>query len=101
MYRKTILPNGVRVVTSSMEHVRSATLHFNYRVGSRDEEDNQAGIAHFIEHMLFKGTERRPKWSAITEEIEGIGGNIDAGTSRETTAYSVRVPYDSLQVGFD
>lgn len=101
MYQKTTLPNGVRVVTSSMEHVRSATLHFNYRVGSRDEEDEQAGIAHFIEHMLFKGTRRRPHSSAITEEIEGIGGNIDAGTSRETTSYSVRVPYDALHTGFD
>lgn len=101
MYRKTTLSNGVRVVTSSMEHVRSATLHFNYRVGSRDEEDERAGIAHFIEHMLFKGTERRPHSSVITEEIEGIGGNIDAGTSRETTSYSVRVPYDALGVGFD
>ncbi|MCA1725801.1 MAG: insulinase family protein, partial [Thermomicrobia bacterium] len=101
MYRKTTLPNGVRVVTSSMEHVRSATLHVNYRVGSRDERDEQAGIAHFIEHMLFKGTARRPQSSAITEEIEEIGGNIDAGTSRETTSYSVRVPYDALQTGFD
>ncbi len=101
MYQKTTLPNGVRVVTSSMEHVRSATLHFNYRVGSRDESDAEAGVAHFIEHMLFKGTPRRPHSSAITEEIEGLGGNIDAGTSRETTSYSVRVPHDSLHVGFD
>ncbi|MDQ2783873.1 MAG: insulinase family protein, partial [Chloroflexota bacterium] len=101
MYQKTMLPNGVRVVTSSMEHVRSATLHVNYRVGSRDETDAQAGIAHFIEHMVFKGTARRPQSSAITEEIEGLGGNIDAGTSRETTSYSVRVPYDALQIGFD
>jgi len=101
MYRKTTLPNGVRVVTSSMEHVRSATLHVNYRVGSRDETDELAGIAHFIEHMVFKGTARRPQSSTITEEIEGLGGNIDAGTSRETTSYSVRVPHDALQIGFD
>jgi predicted Zn-dependent peptidase len=101
MYRKTTLPNGVRVVTSSMEHVRSITLQFNYRVGSRDEEESQAGIAHFIEHMLFKGTRRRKNSQAITEAIEDIGGSIDAGTSRETTGYSVRVPYDSLTIGFD
>lgn len=101
MYQKTTLPNGVRVVTSGMEHVRSATLHMNYRVGSRDESDTQAGIAHFLEHMVFKGTARRPQSSAITEEIEDIGGNIDAGTSRETTSYSVRVPYDALETGFD
>ncbi len=101
MYQKTTLANGVRVVTSSMEHVRSATLHVNYRVGSRDETNAHAGIAHFVEHMVFKGTARRPQSSAITEEIEDLGGNIDAGTSRETTSYSVRVPYDALQVGFD
>ncbi|MGI8691199.1 MAG: M16 family metallopeptidase, partial [Thermomicrobiales bacterium] len=101
MYQKTTLANGVRVVTSSMEHVRSATLHVNYRVGSRDETDAHAGIAHFLEHMVFKGTARRPQSSAITEEIEGLGGNIDAGTSRETTSYSVRVPHDALQIGFD
>ena len=101
MYEKTTLPNGVRVVTSSMEHVRSATLHFNYRVGSRDEPDDHAGIAHFIEHMLFKGTARRPHSRAITEAIEGIGGTIDAGTSRETTSYSVRVPYDAVPTAFD
>ncbi len=101
MYRKTMLANGVRVVTSSMEHVRSATLHVNYRVGSRDETNTQAGIAHFLEHMVFKGTARRPQSSAITEEIEDLGGNIDAGTSRETTSYSVRVPYDALDIGFD
>ena len=101
MYEKTTLPNGVRIVTSAMAHVRSATLHINYRVGSRDETAEQAGIAHFIEHVLFKGTERRPNSGAITEEIEGLGGNIDAGTSRETTSYSVRVPYDALAIGFD
>jgi predicted Zn-dependent peptidase len=101
MYRKTTLPNGVRVVTSAMENVRSATLHFNYRVGSRDESEPQAGIAHFIEHMLFKGTDRRKHSAAITEAIESIGGSIDAGTSRETTTYSVRVPYDAIKVGFD
>jgi len=101
MYQKTTLANGVRVVTSSMEHVRSATLHVNYRVGSRDETNAHAGIAHFVEHMVFKGTARRPQSSAITEEIEDLGGNIDAGTSRETTSYSVRVPYDAFQVGFD
>ena len=101
MYHKTTLPNGVRVVTSAMENVRSATLHFNYRVGSRDEPEPQAGIAHFIEHMVFKGTERRKHSAAITEAIESIGGSIDAGTSRETTTYSVRVPYNSVKIGFD
>jgi predicted Zn-dependent peptidase len=101
MYRKTTLPNGVRVVTSAMENVRSATLHFNFRVGSRDEPEAHAGIAHFIEHMLFKGTQRRKYSSTITEAIESIGGSIDAGTSRETTTYSVRVPYDAVKIGFD
>ena len=101
LYQKTTLPNGTRVVTSRMDHVRSATLLLSYRVGSRDERAAQSGISHFIEHMLFKGTARRPHSRHIAEEIEDIGGSIDAGTGRETTTYSVRVPQHAVGVGFD
>lgn len=100
-FRKTTLPNGTRIVTSRLEQVRSATLLLSYHVGSRDESAADSGIAHFIEHMLFKGTERRPHSRDISEEIEDTGGSIDAGTGRETTTYSVRVPQHATQVGFD
>jgi predicted Zn-dependent peptidase len=58
-YQKTCLPNGIRIVTSRMPHVRSATVIVYVGVGSRYESDRLAGISHFLEHMLFKGTERR------------------------------------------
>ena len=68
-YRKTTLDNGVRVVTSRMDHVHSASIIFLYGVGARYEENNQAGVAHFIEHMLFKGTEKRPDPAMISSQI--------------------------------
>ncbi|MBX6341614.1 MAG: insulinase family protein, partial [Thermomicrobiaceae bacterium] len=101
MYQKTELPNGVRVVTSTMDHVLSASLIFYFGVGSRYESDAQAGISHFLEHMLFKGTARRPDPVQITQEIEGVGGIINAATSRESTSYWVKVPSAYLARAFD
>src|SRR5690606_20571385 len=101
LYQKTVLPNGVRVVTSRMDHVRSATLILYFRVGSRYESDDQAGISHFLEHMVFKGTERRPDPIMLTQEIEGVGGILNAATSRESTNYWVKVPSAHLARAFD
>lgn len=101
MYEKTTLDNGVRIVTSRMDHVRSASLILYYRVGSRYESDAQAGISHFLEHMVFKGTTRRPDPTQLTEEIEGVGGIINAATSRESTNYWVKVPSEHLPRAFD
>ena len=100
-YRKTTLDNGVRVVTSRMSHVHSASLIFLYGVGARYEEDHQAGVSHFIEHMLFKGTEKRPDPAIISGQIEGVGGIINASTGREGTNYWVKVPADHLESSFD
>jgi predicted Zn-dependent peptidase len=100
-YRKTTLNNGVRVVTSRMDHVHSASLIFLYGVGARYEEDHQAGVSHFIEHMLFKGTEKRPDPAMISSQIEGVGGIINASTGREGTNYWVKVPADHLASSFD
>jgi len=101
LYQKTVLPNGVRVVTSRMDHVRSASLILYFRVGSRYESDEQAGISHFLEHMVFKGTERRPDPIMLTQEIEGVGGILNAATSRESTNYWVKVPSAHLARAFD
>lgn len=100
-YQKTSLTNGVRVVTSRMDHVRSTSLIVYYRVGSRYERDSQAGISHFLEHMVFKGTERRPDPALLSQEIEGVGGMINAATSRESTDYWVKVPSGHLTRAFD
>ena len=87
---KTSLPNGLRVVTESMPAVRSVSLGVWLNAGSRHEVDPESGITHFIEHMVFKGTDR---FSAreLACEIDGLGGNLDAFTSKETTAFTAKV----------
>lgn len=92
MYEKTTLKNGVRVVTSRMDQVRSATLILELGVGSRYETPERAGISHFLEHMVFKGTEQRPDAAMISQEIEGVGGILNAATGRESTSYWAKVP---------
>ncbi len=101
MYEKTTLKNGVRVVTSRMDHVRSATLILELGVGSRYEPGERAGISHFLEHMVFKGTERRPDPVMISQEIEGVGGILNAATGRESTSYWAKVPSVHLARTFD
>ncbi len=89
---KTVLANGVRVLSFAMPHVRSVSMILTYNIGSRYETDEHAGISHFIEHMLFKGTTSRPHPELISEAIEGIGGILNAYTSREQTGYWAKVP---------
>ena len=89
---KTVLANGVRVLSFPMPHVRSASMILTYNIGSRYETDDHAGISHFIEHMVFKGTPTRPNPEQIAEEIEGVGGILNAYTSREQTGYWAKVP---------
>ncbi|MCS7050256.1 MAG: insulinase family protein, partial [Thermomicrobium sp.] len=100
-YEKTRLPNGIRIVTSRMPYVRSATVIVYVSVGSRYEPDRLAGISHFLEHMLFKGTERRPDPVLISEAIEGVGGMMNASTGREHTDYWVKVPSAHVPLAFD
>ncbi|MCM8745959.1 insulinase family protein [Thermomicrobium sp. CFH 73360] len=100
-HEKTQLANGIRIVTSRMPHVRSATIIIYVRVGSRYESAYLAGISHFLEHMLFKGTERRPDPVLISEAIEGVGGIMNASTGRESTDYWVKVPSAHVGLAFD
>src|SRR5829696_7519413 len=100
-YHKTTLPNGVRVVTGPMTGVKSGTLIVSYSVGSRYEPATISGVSHFLEHMLFKGTERRPDPKQISEEIEGVGGVLNAATSREGTSYWFKAPSSHFSPGYD
>ena len=84
------LSNGLRVVTETMPGLQSAALGIWVNAGGRHERVEQNGIAHFLEHMAFKGTRRRSALQ-IAEEIEDVGGYINAYTSREVTAYYARV----------
>jgi predicted Zn-dependent peptidase len=91
MFDKTVLPNGLRIVSSSLPHTRSVSISIFIGAGSRYETDEMAGVSHFLEHMLFKGTKRRPTAREISEEIEGIGGIMNAGTDKELTVYWAKV----------
>ncbi|MDQ6674418.1 MAG: insulinase family protein [Chloroflexota bacterium] len=91
MFDKTVLPNGLRIVSSSLPHTRSVSISIFIGAGSRYESDDIAGVSHFLEHMLFKGTQRRPTAREISEEIEGIGGVMNAGTDKELTVYWAKV----------
>jgi predicted Zn-dependent peptidase len=91
MFDKTVLHNGLRIVSSSLPHTRSVSINIFIGAGSRYESDEIAGVSHFLEHMLFKGTKRRPTAREISEEIEGIGGVMNAGTDKELTVYWAKV----------
>ncbi len=105
MFQKSKLDNGMRVVTGEMPHTRSVSMCVFVGVGSRYEGDEQAGLSHFLEHMLFKGTQFRPEPQQISEAIESVGGIINAATEHELTVYWCKVaqPYfeDSLALLFD
>src|SRR6266849_1044895 len=95
-YKRTTLQNGLRLLTTHMPGTRSASIVFFFTVGSRYEENSVAGISHFIEHMLFKGTRRYPTARLISEAIEGVGGAFNGSTSKELTSYTAKVPSEHL-----
>ncbi len=96
----TELPSGLRVATLLMPHVETVSLSVTIAAGSRDETVEEHGLAHFLEHMAFKGTTRRSAL-AIAEEIETVGGDLNAATSTETTSYTVRVLAGDLPLAID
>ncbi|MCX6135759.1 MAG: pitrilysin family protein [Ignavibacteriales bacterium] len=89
-YRKTVLPNGLRVVSEELNHVRSVSVGVWIDVGSRDESSSMNGISHFIEHMVFKGTANRSV-KEIARSIESVGGYMNAFTGKEHTCFYARV----------
>lgn len=101
MYDRSVLPNGLRVLSSSIPHTRAVSVSIFVGAGSRYEEDDVAGVSHFLEHMLFKGTERRPTPREIAEAIEGVGGVMNAATDKELTVYWAKVPIDHFAVALD
>ena len=96
-YERTTLPNGLRLLTASMSGMRSASIAFFFKSGSRYEQDRIAGVSHFIEHMLFKGTRNYPTARLISEAIEGVGGTFNGSTGKEITSYTARVPGEELE----
>src|SRR5512134_1613738 len=98
--RVTTLESGLRVASDSMDTVETVSVGVWIEAGARDEEADVNGVSHLIEHMVFKGTERRDARS-IAEEIEAVGGHLNAHTSREYTAYYAKVLKDDASLAVD
>ena len=101
MYEKVTLDNGLRLITAAMPHTRSVAINFFIGTGSRYENDEKAGISHFIEHVCFKGTEKHPTSTDISSVIEGVGGMLNAGTDKELTVYWCKVAQPHFQSALD
>ena len=91
-YERTVLPNGLRVISQPMPHARSVSVGLFVGVGSRHETPPQAGLSHLLEHLVFKGTRGYPQPGALSEAIESVGGGVNASTDRELTVYTSKVP---------
>jgi len=98
--RRSRLSNGIRLVTERMPDVRSVALGFWVDVGSRDEDPSLGGVSHFLEHLLFKGTEQRSA-REIAEAVEAVGGEMNAFTTKEYTAFYTRLLDEDLDLGLD
>jgi predicted Zn-dependent peptidase len=95
------LPAGLRVVTTPMASAQSVSVSVFVGAGSRGEEERTKGLAHFLEHMMFKGTPKRPTAVEVAEAIEGAGGVLNAYTAKELTCYWNHVPDDRLETGIE
>ncbi|MDR3750761.1 MAG: pitrilysin family protein [Terracidiphilus sp.] len=99
-YRRTVLPNGLIVLTERMDHLRSVAMGVWIKSGSRCETAESNGISHFVEHMLFKGTRSRSA-QRIAREMDSIGGNLDAFTGKETICFNVKSLSDHVPIALD
>jgi len=100
-FRRETLPNGLRILTAPMDHAQSVTCFIMLAAGSRYETAETNGIAHFSEHMFFKGTDRRPTARDIAGEIDSIGGEFNAFTGKEYTGYYVKCAAEHRDVALD
>ena len=98
--RRTVLPNGLLVLTESMPHMRSVSMGSWINSGSRDEPAEENGLSHFVEHMVFKGTTTRSAQD-IAREVDSIGGNLDAFTGKESVCFNIKVLDENLQPALD
>jgi len=101
LYKKTILDNGLRLLTAAMPHTRAVSINFFIGTGSRYEDDVHAGISHFIEHLCFRGTPKRLTAREISGAIEGTGGALNAGTDKELTVYWCKVAQPHFSLALD
>ena len=100
-FERTVLGNGLRVLTSTLPHTNAVSMNFLFGAGSRYESDEIAGASHLFEHMLFKGTKARPTPREVSEVVEGVGGALNAFTDRELTGYWCRIAKPHYREGID
>ena len=101
MFERTALPDGPRVISARLPGMRSLSAAVYVMVGSRGETRAKSGLAHFMDHNPFKGTQRLPSTREVSDAIEGVGGGSNAATDRETTVYWVRLPVREAELGID
>src|SRR5262249_29569033 len=98
--RRTVLPNGLMVITEQMPQIRSVSIGIWVKTGSRHEDSDLNGISHFVEHMVFKGTSNRSAQD-IARQVDSIGGNMDAFTAKECICFNIKVLDEHLPVAMD
>ena len=98
--RKTLLPNGLTILTEAMQHMRSVSMGVWIGTGARDEQPAENGLSHFVEHMVFKGTTTRSA-KDIARETDSIGGNLDAFTGKETVCFNIKVLDTNVPAALD
>jgi len=98
--RREVLPNGLTIITEQMEHIRSVSIGIWIKTGSRDEDQPSNGISHFVEHMVFKGTQNRSA-EEIARQVDSIGGGMDAFTAKECICFNVKVLDEHLPIALD
>jgi predicted Zn-dependent peptidase len=101
LHERTTLANGLRVLSVTMPHTRSVSISIYIGAGSRYETRERAGLSHFVEHMLFKGTEKRPTAKEISETVDSVGGLLNGATDRELTVYYVKVARPHFEIAAD
>ena len=101
LYSKKQFANGLRLLTAPMPHTRSVAISIYVGAGSRYETPVEAGVSHFLEHLTFKGTARRPEAQLISEAIDGVGGIINAATDREYTVFYAKVARPHMELALD
>ena len=101
MYQKYTLSNNLRVVLTPLAQLKSATVIVFVGAGSRYENKNNNGVSHFLEHMAFKGTVKRPNAFEISSIVDGIGGEFNAFTSKENTGYYIKAASNQLNLVLD
>lgn len=101
MYKKTILPNGLRVITQSLEKTQAVTVLILVGAGSRYETKDINGLSHFLEHMFFKGAKKYKNTKEVSEAIDGVGGEFNAFTGKEYVGYYVKVASKHMDVALD